>query len=67
MNLGHRTTLAVAAITTAGVITVGAGQATDAEGSRDNAHVRIAVVDQDGAPLRPATVMACPVVAGCRL
>ena len=64
MNLRHRTTLAVAAIAATGVVTVGAGQAAHADGHRDNTHVRIAVIDQDGAPLRPATVMACPVVAG---
>ena len=64
MNLRHRTTLAVAAIAAAGAVTVGAGQAAHADGNRGNTPVRIAVIDQDGAPLRPSTVMACPVVAG---
>jgi hypothetical protein len=56
--------MAVATIAAAGVVTVGAGQAAGADGDRGNTNVRIAVVDQDGNPLQPATVMACPVVAG---
>jgi hypothetical protein len=64
MQIRHRTVLAVVAIVATGVVTTGVGHAADANGGRDSVGVRVTVVDQDGDPVRPAAVMACPVVAG---
>ncbi len=65
MNIRHRVTFAAAALAATGIlVTVDTGQVAQAHGRRATTKVHIAVVDDDGDPLRSAMVMACPVVSG---
>ena len=63
MNTRHRVFVA-AAVLAAALAAFGPGQVSHADSRIDTTGVRLAVVDEGGVALQPATVMACPYMAG---